>query len=273
MTDARAQNLAVDGTPTVIRMSAGPIATSPEARQLVEDVRRRADAFVFLCGGASGMARQSKQGLLALLSALSTVGDFGLRIAVGDGGTQAGIMEAAGLARRASGRPFPLIGVSPALEILPLGAPGRTPVDPNHTHIVAVDNPEWVARRRKEGWTPDLGYWGSETDTMYALFARLAEGKPSVTLVANGGTIALDEVAQNVRASRRMIVVAGSGRAADALVSSLRGTSPTDDEMHELRERVDREGLTARPELLHVFDLDAGPGALTQLLERILVAR
>ena len=47
--------------------------------------------------------------------------------------------------------------------------------------------------------------WGSETDTMYWLFARLTSDRPSVTIVANGGGITLKEVAANVQAGRRMI--------------------------------------------------------------------
>jgi len=177
VTDSQAQRQPANGAPTIIRISAEQVATSPEVRQLVEDIRRQADAFIFLSGGASRMSEESSRKLLDLFAALSTLSDRGLRIAVGDGGTKAGIMEAAGVSRRVSGHAFALIGVSPAPEVLPLGAPERTPVDPNHTHIVAVDNPGWVDRKRKDGWTPDQGYWGSETETMYALFARMAEGK------------------------------------------------------------------------------------------------
>ena len=84
------------------------------------------------------MSEDHQRQLLAMFDALTLVAKTGRRIAVGDGGTQAGIMEAAGLARRASGNAFPLIGVAPAREIQPRG---KTPVDPNHSHVVAVDNP------------------------------------------------------------------------------------------------------------------------------------
>ena len=121
-----------------------------------------------------------------MFDALSLLTKAGHRLAVGDGGTKAGIMEAAGLARKASGYAFPLIGLAPAAEIPPRGP---TPVDPNHSHIVAVDNPA----------APAGDAWGSETGTMYWLFAQLAEGRPSVTIVANGGGITLAEVEANVR--------------------------------------------------------------------------
>ena len=60
---------------------------------------------------------------------------------------------------------------------------------------------------------------------MYWLFGALAEGRPSVAIVANGGGITLNEVESNVRAGRRIILIEGSGRAADALVSLVRKTA------------------------------------------------
>ena len=96
---------------------------------------------------------------------------------------------------------------------------------------------------------------------MYWLFATLAEGRPSVTIVANGGGITLAEVEANVRAGRRMLVIEGSGRAADALVSLLRKTTPSDPEVKALRERAETATLTRRPELFRIVPLRAGaPG-------------
>ncbi len=80
---------------------------------------------------------------------------------------------------------------------------------------------------------------------MYWLFAELAEGRPSVTIVANGGGITLAEVESNVRAGRRMILIEGSGRAADALVSLLQKTQVSDAEVAQ----PERNGL--RRQRLH----------------------
>jgi hypothetical protein len=242
--------------PRIIQASSSSPETNTQLSALVTEVRQQADAFVFLSGGASKMREDHQRQLLAMFEALSLVATAGQRIAVGDGGTRAGIMEAAGLARRASGGAFPLIGIAPAAEIPPRG---KTPVDPNHSHIVAVDNPA----------APAQDAWGSETDTMYWLFARLAEGCPSVTIVANGGGITLTEVAANVSARRHMILIEGSGRAADALVSLLKGTKPSDDEVQSLRERADKAGLKRRPELFQVVPLKAGS---TGLRDAILAA-
>ena len=228
-------------------------SVAPEKNQrlsaLVSEIRSQADAFVFLSGGASRMQELHQRQLVAMFQGLRLLVTGGQRIAVGDGGTQAGIMEAAGQARRDSGYAFPLIGVAPANEIPPIG---KTPVDPNHSHIVAVANPS----------APAQDSWGSETDTMYWLFATLAQGRPSVTIVANGGGITLAEVEANVRAGRRMILIKDSGRAADALVSLLEGTRPTEPEVLSLRERAEKAALTRRPELFAMVALQAGAEGL-----------
>ena len=238
------------------------IDVSPDAARenqalatLIRETRAQADAFVFLSGGASKMSAGDQQQLLAMFGALAELRKSGRRIAVGDGGTQAGIMQAAGEARLASGSAFPLIGIAPAKEIAPRG---QTPVDPNHSAIIAVDDP---------ALPEDQDGWGSETRTMYEVFARLTEGRPSVTVVANGGGITLSEVEANLAAGRRMIVIEGSGRAADAMVSLIRGTTPTDGEVADLRARAEKARLARRPELYRMVPMETGAAGLQAALE------
>jgi hypothetical protein len=225
--------------------------------RLVTTVREQADTFVFLSGGASNLSEEHQRQLFAMFDALGQITRSGRRLAVGDGGTQAGIMRAAGDARAASGNAFLLIGVAPAKEIPPRG---KTPIDPHHSHIVAVDNPS-VAK--------DNDAWGSETETMYWLFDRLADGRPSVTVVANGGGITLSEVAANVDAGRRMIVIEGSGRAADALASLLKKTQPAA-ALADLRARAEKANLSRRPELYRFVPLSAGADGLHAALMQAL---
>ena len=235
--------------PRVIEVSSVALDKEPQLSALIAEIRTQADGFVFLSGGASRMSEDHQRQLLAMFDALMLVARSGRRIAVGDGGTQAGIMEAAGHARRSSGNAFALIGVAPARELQPRG---KTPVDLNHSHVVAVDNPS----------APAQDSWGSETDTMYWLFAKLAEGRPSVTIVANGGGITLAEVDANVRAGRRMILIEGSGRAADALISLVRKTPVSDREIVNLRERAEKAALARRPELFQIVPLQSGSAGL-----------
>jgi hypothetical protein len=235
--------------PRVLEVSSVGVDNNAQLSSVIAEVRTQADAFVFLSGGASRMREDQQRQLLEMFEALTLIAKDGHRIAVGDGGTQAGIMEAAGHARRGSGNAFPLIGVAPAREIAPRG---ETPLDPNHSLVVAVDNPS----------APQKDSWGSETETMYWLFAKLTEGRPSVTIVANGGGITLREVDANVRAGRRMILIKGSGRAADALVSLLEKAQVSDPEIAALRESAQKAMLTRRPQLFQIVALQGGSGGL-----------
>ena len=244
-----AQSADQAGRPRVVEVSSVALENNAQLSSLIAEIRGQADAFVFLSGGAAKMGEDQQRKLLAMFEALTLVAKAGRRIAVGDGGTQAGIMEAAGRARAASGNAFPLIGVAPAGEIPPRG---ETPIDPHHSHVVAVDDPS----------APAHDSWGSETDAMYWLFAKLTEGRPSVAIVANGGGITLKEVESNVRAGRGMIVIEGSGRAADALVSLLQKTTVTDPDVVSLREQAEQATLTRRPELFTIVSHEGGAPAL-----------
>src|SRR5688572_14921838 len=103
--------------PTILEVSADDESFPPEVDRLVIETRKQADVFVFVAGGASLMSDTDKERLLRLFEALTILARDGVRFAVGDGGTRAGIMEGAGLARKASGNAFPLIGVAPAPDI------------------------------------------------------------------------------------------------------------------------------------------------------------
>src|SRR5262245_57747216 len=102
---------------------------------MIQEIRRAADTFVFLSGGASKMTDSTREQALGLLQALAVIAGE-RKLAVGDGGTKAGLMAAAGEVRRRAPRPFLLVGVAPAPEITRSDEPGKTPVEPNHTHLV-----------------------------------------------------------------------------------------------------------------------------------------
>ena len=242
------------GPPQVLRARQASLEHNAELRALIESVHRETDAIVVLSGGASKMSDAKQRELLAIFAAIGTLAKE-RHIAVGDGGTRAGIMEAAGKARLASGGAFPLIGVAPAREIVPGG--GTTPIDPNHSHLVAVDDP---ALPKGES------AWGSETATMYWLFNRFAEGRNSVTVVANGGGVTLQEVAANVEVGRPMILIEGSGRAADALIALVRGTMPAEGEPALLQAKARAMKLNRRPDLFRIVPIDAGPTGLLDAL-------
>ena len=72
----------------------------------------------------------------------------------------------------------------------------------------------------------------------------------------------MTEVEFNVRARRPIILIEGSGRAADALVSLLRKTPVSDPDIVGLRERAEKAGLTRRPELFTIVPLQGGAPSL-----------
>jgi hypothetical protein len=247
--------------PVFVNVTTRSATSDRKLQKVIEDIRSGADAFVFLAGGASAMAPEDETRLLALFEAFAILVRQGWRIAVGDGGTQAGIMEASGKVRLQSGRAFPLIGVVPAAQIPPVG---KTLVDPNHSHIVCVDDKSLDDTQET---------WGAETSTMYEIFARLARDRPSVTIVANGGITALGEVEENVRAGRKMILIDGSGRAADALVSLLNdaGGAVANTETAQLRAEAAARQLTRSPELFQRFQLaDGSATGLARTVSAIL---
>jgi hypothetical protein len=247
---------------TFVDVSAADVATSLEVERIVCEFRGKADAFVFLSGGASNMSDDARRRLQGLLEAFKVLIARGISFAVGDGGTKAGLMEAAGNVRAATRGAFLLLGVAPAPDITTKDEPGKTPVDPGHSHVIAVRNPDWEHARAARGWDPSQGHWGSEIEAMYAIFDRISRGRPSVTIVANGGTGTLDELSHNLRQRRPIILVEGSGRAADALVATLRGTSPADDEIGRFLPAVEALGVEGHRELFEVFPMDRGPSAL-----------
>lgn len=246
--------------PRVLEVDANRV-DGPEIQALVSELREQADAFLFLSGGASRMAAPDQERLLSLFESFDALAASGLRFAVGDGGTKAGIMEAAGRARARSENAFPLLGISPAPEILPLGDSERTAIDSNHSHIVAVTHDAWSDTHSS--------YWGSETEAMYRIFADLADGRPSVALVANGGGITLSELEWNLRQGRRVVVIEGSGRAADAVAAAIRGTATEDEDVVGYLDRA-REIVGGHEALLRLFDLSSGAEKLADALREEL---
>lgn len=240
--------------PVRIAARADEVLTNPAVVRLVDEVRGASDACVFLSGGAGRMAQADADAVRKALEALTIVQGRGVRLAVGDGGTQSGVMEAAGLVRAASALHFPLVGVAPAPEVPPRGP---TPLDPHHSHVVLIDNRDWPA---------DEGYWGSETAAMHQLFDALAAGRPSAAVVANGGGIVLREVAEHIRARRQVVLLEGTGRAADALAGLLRGGKPPPGDDPGLAPQLQTLDLGRHAGLFTIVPISAGAAGLADAL-------
>jgi hypothetical protein len=165
--------------------------------------------------------------------------------AVVDGGTLSGVMRLCGETRASLGASFPLVGVVAAGTVKVPGRPAPpdgAELEPHHSHFVIVPGDEWGAEAP----------WISETATI------LAGGSPSVTVLINGGQIAYDDVARSVQAGRRVVVVAGSGRTADAIAGALK-----DAESDERAYALTRSGLISSAPVDQ-------PAALADMLGAIL---
>ena len=213
-------------------------------------------AVLLLSGGASATPSARMGRLRRLLAEGVTRVAAEESITIIDGGTQAGVMRMIGEGRAAVRDCAPLIGVCPAALVswpgralsLPKGGladDGLVPLEPNHTHFVLTPGDAW----------------GDETDAMFALVAALSDGVPSVAILANGGSIARDEVLRNVRQGREIIVIRGSGRLADVIAAAVAGgVEPPDDEIAA----IVREGR------ITLFDIGDEPEALAALIRRKL---
>ena len=169
-----------------------------------------------------------------------------------DGGTQAGVMELMGTGVAEQQHRSPLLGVAPASlvsypeQLDRTGQKERVPLDPNHSHFVLVETDEW----------------GGETATMYELAQLFSQGHPSVAIVVNGGAIAIQEALYNVRQKRTIIVLQGSGRAADdiARLWQEKPSTITDPNLAEIIQHGQ----------IHLFPLTGAATNLMQLMQQLL---
>ncbi len=78
-------------------------------------------------------------------------------------------------------------------------------LEPHHTHYFLVPGSNW----------------GDESPWLAQIASSLADNHPSVTILINGGEIALVDAIENVKLNRPLIVIGGSGRLADEIADSV----------------------------------------------------
>ncbi|GAB3738809.1 hypothetical protein GCM10027598_67460 [Amycolatopsis oliviviridis] len=127
-------------------------------------------------------------------------------ITVVDGGTDSGVMRALGLARAAVRAEFPLVGVAAegTLADSRPPAPGSALPEPRHTHLVSVPGTKW----------------GDESPWLSSVARVIAKGLPVATLVINGGEVTLGDVGHSLRGGTPVVVLSGTGRAADRIAAA-----------------------------------------------------
>ena len=199
-----------------------------------------------LVGGAEGIDETDVAELEPFFAELARTAER-LGAAVVDGGTDAGVIRLLGRARGESHGSFPLVGVVAEALAAPPGAAAEgdaAPLEPHHSHFVLVPGTRW----------------GDEVVWIARVAGLLAGDRPTLTLLVNGGDVAVDDVAESVRVGRPVLVVGGTGRAADTLAAALREEAP-DEQVRTL----------ASSGLVHAVDLgEDSVGAVVQEVERIL---
>jgi SLOG in TRPM, prokaryote len=190
-----------------------------------------------LIGGASGISddemahlhRLFQEALAPLFNALGVV--------VVDGGTDAGTMRLIGNARGKIGASFALLGVAAigtvALTDAALDRPNNELLEPNHSHFMLIPGANW----------------GDESFWIVRVAAEIAQGRPSITLLVNGGEIAWDDITKSVEAQRPVVVIKGSGRTADELAAAMQG-----DVFDERAQKLIASGLLLSINLTNDFE-------------------
>ncbi len=126
-----------------------------------------------------------------------------------DGGTDAGIMRILGSVRAENQAGFPLLGVA---AVGTVRVPDHEPpnpdaadLEPRHTGVILVPGTEW----------------GDESVWIARVATHLAGDAPSATLVVNGGQITYQDIEHSLAARRHVLIVAGTGRTADAIADAV----------------------------------------------------
>jgi hypothetical protein len=171
-----------------------------------------------LVGGAAGVDDAAEKRLAPVVDAVGRAAAAHDAVVV-DGATDSGVARLAGAARRSAR--FALLGIAVgALVAEPGGPPDgeRVPLAPAHDRVLLVPGSRW----------------GDEVEWLQRTASLLAGGAPSVTVLVNGGEISLADAEASVAAGRRVLVVAGSGRAADAVVAARGGAADGDPRLRRL---------------------------------------
>jgi hypothetical protein len=159
---------------------------------------------VLLIGGAARLERSIAKRLAPLFDEVLPAVVAELDGAVVDGGTDAGVMRLAGQGWASSGATQPLVGVA-ARATVDLDGTGRgAQPEPRHTHLLLVPGTRW----------------GDERPWLIAVARALADGRTVTALLVNGGPLSRLDAEACADAGFRVVIVAGSGRVADALASS-----------------------------------------------------
>jgi len=162
-----------------------------------------------IVGGAGGLSPEDGQQLAHLFNAVIAPYAQHHGLVVVDGGTDYGVMQLMGQSRVRHQATFPLVGVVVHSKVKWPHQPAAADcadLEYNHSHFVLVPGDRW----------------GDESRWLAQVATQVAGPQPSLTLLINGGLISLQEdVPHSLHHRRPVVVLAGSGRAADQVAAAL----------------------------------------------------
>jgi len=207
-------------------------------------------ALVLLNGGTAQLAPSLQLQLTAILQDGLAKLASQRQVTLMTGATDAGIFSLLGQGFAKWKRTAPCIGV--CVDTLVAWQPPfdnlsetdeRIPLEPHHSHFVVVTGKDW----------------GDELTTMYTLAKYLSQHCAPLNIFAGGGSITIKEMLTAVKQGRKMILLAGSGRATDSVLAAYRGEKVTDERF----ETIARQG-TIIP-----VDISQGTNALEKVVREV----
>lgn len=224
-----------------------PLAQLPQALHRC-GLGQRPQPTLVLVGGASGLDDDCQTQVDTLFADVLAPLAQDLGLCVVDGGTNAGVMRLMGRARAYIGGTFPLVGVAPDplvnLPDRPVTHSDACYLEPNHTHCFLVPGEQW----------------GDESVPLAQVATHCAQGAPTLTLLVNGGNVAWQDAQASMGQGRRILVMADSGRTADAIAAALNGDPQIDARARPLLDSG----------LLSTLELGTSPQDLTATLTALL---
>lgn len=169
---------------------------------------------LFISGGAGGMSDEDVKKTRLIMD--EGVAQFAAQhgLIVIDGGTESGVMQMIGEARRNHHYGFPLIGVAPLGKVNYPGHINRdseAELNSNHSHFVLVNTDEW----------------GGESQMIIDLTRAISGYKkePALGVLINGGKVSQQDIyLATAKGDQKIpiLVLEGSGRFAEELATAFR---------------------------------------------------
>lgn len=176
-----------------------------------------AQPTLVIIGGASLMSAESMERLQTVFDQVFAPLAQSLGLTVLDGGTDTGVIRMMGQARHTIGGNFSLIGVVPQGKARLPGDrhhdDSRHDLEPHHTNFFLIPGDDW----------------GSESPWLAELASEISVDRPALTILVNGGQIALIDLKENLATGRPAIVLSGSGRLADSIAAATAALPPETD--------------------------------------------